>query len=107
MDGGSLAFTQDNKIVSVWRREGNLYLSNEGDAKEIKISEGRNGIISVGQQTIFVAWHSQGKIYVKNSQNSEALVVGEGRYPILKSLNDQESYVVWENQGDIFGKFVN
>jgi hypothetical protein len=106
MDGGSLAFTQDNKIVSVWRREGNLYLSKEGDSKEIKISEGRNGSISVGQQTIFMAWHVQGKIYIKSSLNSEAQLAGEGRYPILKSLNEQESFVVWENQGAIFGKLV-
>lgn len=106
MDGGSLAFTKDHKVISVWRREGNLFVSKEGNAQEIKIAEGRNASISAGQQALSIAWHQQGKIYVKSSQNSEAQLVGEGRYPILKSLNDQESFLVWENQGDFYGKIV-
>jgi hypothetical protein len=107
MDGGSLTYTKkDNQVVSVWRREGNLYVSKEGNSKEIKISEGRNASISVHQQDLFIAWHLQGKIYLKNSQNSEAQLIGEGRYPMLKSLNDQESFMVWENQGEIYGMLV-
>jgi len=106
MDGGSLAFTKDNKVVSIWRREGDLYLFKEGDSHEKKIAEGRNASISAGQQSLLIAWHEQGKILVKSSRNLKSQRVSEGRYPILKSLNDQESFLVWENKGEIFGKLV-
>jgi hypothetical protein len=71
-----------------------------------KIAEGRNASISAGQRSLLIAWHEQGKILVKSSRNSKSQQVSEGRYPILKSLNDQESFLVWENKGEIFGKLV-
>ena len=107
MDGGALAFTQENKVVSVWRREGNLFVSKEGIAQETKISDGRNASIAAGQQTMSVVWHQQGKIFLKSSQNSETQLIGEGRYPILKTINNKESFAIWENQGDMIGKLLN
>jgi hypothetical protein len=107
MDGGSLAFTRDNQVISVWRREGNLFVSKEGNTAETKISDGRNASISAGQQGIDIVWNQQGKIYLKNSQHSETQLIGEGRYPIIKTINKKESFIIWENQGDIFGKLIN
>ena len=107
MDGGALAFTKENKVVSVWRREGNLFVSKEGIKEETKISDGRNASISAGQQDISIVWHQQGKIFLKSSQHSETQLIGEGRYPILKTINNKESFTIWENQGDIYGKLLN
>ena len=107
MDGGALAFTKENKVVSVWRREGNLFVSKEGIKEETKISDGRNASISAGQQDISIVWHQQGKIFLKSSQHSETQLIGEGRYPILKTINNKESFTIWENQGDIYGKRLN
>jgi hypothetical protein len=107
MDGGSLAFDKENQVVSVWRREGNLFVSKEGIAQETKISDGRNASISAGQQAISVVWHQQGKIYVNIPQHSETQLIGEGRYPIIKTINNKESFTIWENQGDIYGKLLN
>lgn len=107
MDGGALAFTKDNQVISVWRREGNLFVSKEGSKEETKISDGRNASIAAGQQDISIVWHQQGKIFLKSSQHPETQLLGEGRYPILKTINHKESFTIWENQGDIYGKLLN
>jgi hypothetical protein len=50
---------------------------------------------------------NQCKIFLKSSQHSETQLIGEGRYPILKTINNKESFTIWENQGDIYGKLLN
>ncbi|CAM4204486.1 exo-alpha-sialidase [Cytophagaceae bacterium 50C-KIRBA] len=105
MDGGSLDIAPNGEIVSVWRRAENLYTSGiQGEEK--LVGPGKNAstvMLSSGQ---WITWSHMGQIFLKSNKTDDPKSLGNGKFPIMKAINAQQAYIVWENQGQIFGQVL-
>lgn len=103
MDGGSISFSQEGKINTVWRRAENLFTSGT-EGEEVLLGPGKNASITSIDSGNWLTWHHQGLVWLKDIHSGVLSSLGAGRYPIVKKLNQQSAFMIWENQGGIFGK---
>jgi hypothetical protein len=56
MDGGSFAFTADNQLATVWRRDKTVYLMQAGNSQEQSLGQGEQPSIAGGKDGLYVVW---------------------------------------------------
>lgn len=104
MDGGGLTIHDDNKIQTVWRREGKIYAYRPGET-ESEIGEGRGcTLASVNNQTIYT-WTENGQVVCLLPKTGKK-IMGKGRYPVLQAISDDQLMCVWENEKQIHAQVV-
>lgn len=100
MDGGGMTFDQQDKIQTVWRRQGKIYFSGPGK-NEIEIAEGKNGVIeNAGGKNIY-AWNANGEIVCRVPGKGNQ-VLGKGSIPVLKKINNHMVLCAWDDGGKIY-----
>ena len=101
MDGGSLILGPKNTSLSVWRREGNLYLSNGSD--ESLLGPGRQPVVTQTSKGIFVAW-TEGKSirWKKTSEDNVHTLAEEGLFLSMVPLPDGGVLLAGERDGTVF-----
>jgi hypothetical protein len=103
MDGGSLVLGPKNSSVSVWRREGNLYLSSGSD--EELLGAGRQPVVTRSSKGTFVAWTEGKTIRWKEARaNGSTAITEEGAFLSLVPLPDGGVLLAGERDGSIFVK---
>lgn len=101
MDGGSLILGPKNTSLSVWRREGNLYLSNGSD--ESLLGPGRQPVVTQTSKGIFVAC-TEGKSirWKKTSEDNVHTLAEEGWFLRMVPLDDGGVLLAGDRDGTVF-----
>lgn len=103
MDGGSLVLGPKDSSVSVWRREGTLYLSNGSD--EALLGPGRQPVIARTPKGTFVAWTEGKSIRWKDAKDKSANTLDEeGTFLSLVPVPDGGVLIAGERDGTVFVK---
>ena len=97
MDGGGLVLYRSG-IVSVWRRENDVYLAVLG-SPEKRLGTGRDPVIGRFGDYLDVAWSSPQGIVLTRAGGPLA-TLGDGRFPAIVSFADR-TVVAWESQGTV------
>lgn len=95
MDGGDF-IVNGTDIVSVWRREMDVYIASPG-RPERKLGPGRTPVIDRSGAHQDIAWRAPAGITLLRD-GKETVVSTEGLFPAIASLGDQ-TVLAWENQG--------
>ena len=98
MDGGALVL-DGNDVISVWRRETDVYLAPLGQPEK-RLGTGRDPVIDrYDDDHQDIAWSSpQGMLLMRDGGPTTTL--GEGRFPAIVSL-EHRTVVAWEFQGTV------
>ena len=100
MDGGGLA-VDDRGLVSVWRRDGQLYLARPGEPETL-LGNGKDVALAVGRKGLYTAWSNGGGIQVRSPDSKTAVTLnGEGAFVNLLALPDGTVLAAWEHQGSL------
>jgi hypothetical protein len=97
MDGGAVAL-DGNDVISVWRRENDVYLAVSGQAEK-RLGAGRDPVIDQSGDHRDIAWSSPQGITLQRADGSPT-TLGEGRFPAIASL-EKRTVVAWESQGTV------
>jgi hypothetical protein len=101
MDGGGIAFNAQGKIVTVWRRENEIYLSPNGGA-ETPIHEGKNPAIASNANGIYVAWTSPEGVFARvPGQPDPVALDATGTFVQLVAIPHGPVLAAWERKGTL------
>lgn len=103
MDGGGLVVNANNEVMTVWRREKNIYTCEPGK-QEISVGEGRGCAIEKINNDIALLWMNNGNILIKTT-GKPPVVVGKGDAPVMKAVRDH-LVIAWQNDKQIFVQSV-
>lgn len=107
MDGGALALTEDNRLVTVWRRDSAIFLTRSAEAPEQELAVGEQPWVAASKSGIYVVWVKKrgGAAYLLTPGNSQpvelapraadpVIVSGPGdRSPVVVAWEDREGAV--------------
>jgi hypothetical protein len=100
MDGGGLA-TDHGRLISAWRRDGQVFLARPGEA-ETAIGTGKDVAIAAGANGVYVAWTNSGAIEIlKPGTRKPVQLAADGAFVNLASLPDGSILAAWESNGSI------
>ncbi len=101
MDGGGLVYGADGKMITVWRREMNIYLAPEHGAETL-LHEGKNPAIASSTKGVYVAWSSSDGVFARVPGHTEPVRLdGEGGFVTLTSVPKGGVIAAWERKGTI------
>jgi hypothetical protein len=104
MDGGDLTLDKKSKLMTVWKRKGDIFMSNSS-AWEEKIGSGRSPSISSNNQNTYIGF-SQGEDIISTTINDlVANKIGTGSSPKVLALENGAIYF-WVNSDGINYKKV-
>lgn len=106
MDGGSLTSEDNGKVLTVWRRQMQVYMAEPGKP-EIKLGEGKTPSIIQSQKGPVIVWNQDGKILLSSPGRQSPRVIANGQYPKLAvSSNHKDVICVFEREGQVFVKSI-
>jgi hypothetical protein len=105
MDGGGVGIDENNKAITVWQREGNVYACRPGE-KEIWVGKGRSCSITGAKGTLMCSYQEGNMVKVKELTSGKETVVGQGSYLSSIALPDHTLLCIWEEDGQIRSKRV-
>jgi hypothetical protein len=94
MDGGSLLVQPDGKLLTVWRREKQVFTALTGEPEKL-LATGTQPVIARGEKLNHFAWQAGEKLYYKNSDENTPVIIGTGAYPSIVATS-QGCIVVFE-----------
>ena len=99
MDGGAIAVAPDGQVMTVWRREKQLYLSS-GDNEEL-LARGEQPWIASGDET-YVVWISKrpGELWLRDGHNAPEKIANNAADPVVAASPGKSGPVVvcWEQR---------
>lgn len=103
MDGGSFVLGSKQSSVSVWRRQGNLYLSHGSD--EWLLGPGRHPVITQTAKGTFLAWTEGKSIRWKQANEDKVNTLSEeGTFLTLVPTRSGGVLLAGERDGTVFVK---
>ena len=104
MDGGALQVDAGGNPISVWRREGDVFLSL-GPNREQRLGAGRQPILAATPRGPILAWMEGKALKVKAPRQEDATVLdSDAAFPSMVALRDGRSVLAWEQGGAIVVK---
>ena len=100
MDGGGLIIENNNAILTVWQREGNVYTCEAGK-KEILMNKGRQCTIAGMNGSYCITFISEGRVYYRKPDGKIIELSQGGHYPKLLAVDNSTTLCVWENENQI------
>ena len=98
MDGGSLAeFNGD--VVTLWRREGDLFLASPGEPKEEHLALGKNPAVALREAGYYAVWSGREGIMARVPGKAPYVLSKEGGFPVLTERGPV--IAAWEEDGKI------
>ncbi len=98
MDGGGLAVS-GGKVVTAWRRDGNVFLAEPGQA-ERQIGTGKDVALALSGKRTYVVWTNGAKLEWWKDGKVET-VSSEGAFASLCGLPGGGALAAWEEKGAI------
>ncbi|MEO8130162.1 MAG: sialidase family protein [Bryobacteraceae bacterium] len=100
MDGGALA-VDDAGLVSVWRRDGEIFLARPGQPETV-LGKGKDVALAVGKKGLYTAWSGPDGIQVRlPGANASVPLHREGAFVNLLALPNGSVLAAWEHQGSL------
>ena len=103
MDGGGLVVSQ-NRVITVWRREDNVFLAEPGK-QETQIGTGKDIALAAHGDRIQVMWTNGTKIQLWSDGKTQVLS-NSGSFPALTSLPAGGVVAAWEENSAIVTRRV-
>lgn len=101
MDGGGVSVAGKGQLVSVWRREKDIFTASE-NGPEKKIGTGKDPSVAVGKAGVYVAWTFASAVHALIPGRMEPVIVSsDGGYPQLLVLPNGRVLAAWESKGDL------
>jgi BNR repeat-like domain len=101
MDGGGLAMDPHGKLISIWRRENDVYMAQEGSS-ERKIETGKDAAIAAGPHGVYAVWTSAGAVHAQAPGSPQPIVLAEqGAFPQVIAVPGGPVLAAWEDKGQI------
>ncbi len=101
MDGGGLTMDPHGKLVSIWRRENEVFMAQEG-SPEKKIETGKDAAIAGGPGGVYAIWNTSGAVHAHVAGNPQPIVLADqGAFPQLIAVPDGPVLAAWEDKGRI------
>ncbi len=101
MDGGGLALTREGTLVSVWRRQDQIFLT-KGEGAETRIDAGKDPALAIGREGLYLVWTNPSGVYARVPGKTEPVALdAEGGYAQLAALPGGQIAAVWESKGAI------
>lgn len=105
MDGGGMALNESGELQTIWRRQGDIFFDTPG-TPEKKIGTGKNCTIERMDGKNVHAWVEDGKVVVTDANGSKK-IIGKGSGPLLKGLENDHVFCVWENEKELQGAIID
>jgi len=100
MDGGGLTAEKGGKLVSIWRRESDIYIAAPG-GRESKIEPGKDPAITASPDGVYLIWTAASSIRALSPYSKQPITLAEGAYPQLIAVPDGPVLAAWEHEGQI------
>jgi hypothetical protein len=97
MDGGGLA-TNDGRVVTAWRRNGDLFADEPGQPEQ-RLGEGKDVALTLSGKRVYAIWTSGSGIQLWGNGRASVLS-GQGAFPTLCPLAGG-ALAAWEENGAI------
>ncbi len=104
MDGGDLIVNSRGELNTIWKRKGDIFMSNSSSSEE-KIGSGKSPSISANDQETYVVFSQGEDIISTTSDNSSPTKIGTGSSPKVIALKNGAIYF-WVNTDGINFKKV-
>jgi len=104
MDGGDLIVNNRGELYTIWKRKGDIFMSNSSSSEE-KIGSGKSPSISANDQTTYVVFSQGEDIILTTTDNSSPTKIGTGSSPKVIALKNGAIYF-WVNTDGINFKKV-
>jgi len=103
MDGGGLAIDPRGAVVTVWRRETDVFLASPGRPEE-RLATGHDPVIAVaGDGGWSVAWQGEEGLLIRDAKHAAPRLLAEGgQAPALLALPDGSLLAAWEREKRVF-----
>jgi hypothetical protein len=103
MDGGALAMDARGDVVTVWRREKDLFLARPGQAEE-RLGTGRDPVIAIQTDgTSHVVWRGDSGLLMADPRLPEPKELAQGgQAPVLLALANGSLLAAWEREKHVF-----
>jgi hypothetical protein len=97
MDGGQIAFGNEDRLLTVWRRDKALFTADDkGEA--LLTSQGLHPVIGVGAGTTFHLWQKGSKLMLKKGSAEPEVFAENGAFAAVASgPRTAPPLVVWES----------
>lgn len=100
MDGGGFVI-ESGKLISAWRRESDVFVSEDGRA-EMRIGSGKDIAIALGKQGSYIAWTKDQAIQIlAPGTASPGVLANPGAFVSLVASQDGAVVAAWESNGSI------
>lgn len=99
MDGGGMS-EFEGSIVTVWRREGELFLARADGKPEEALAPGKNPSVTLRKDGYYAVWSTPAGIMARTPSKSDAYLLSpSGSFPVL--VNHGAVTAAWEENGKI------
>jgi len=98
MDGGGMSLL-DGQIVTLWRRQSQIYLARSDGQPEESFAVGHNPAITVRKEGLYAVWQDGEKIMAKSPGRDPWPLAKSGMFPVLSPTGPV--LAAWEDQGKI------
>ena len=88
------------KVVSIWRRESDIYIAALG-GRESKIEPGKDPAITAGPDGVYLIWTAASSIRALSPHSTKPVTLAEGAFPQLVAVPEGPVLAAWEQQGRI------
>lgn len=100
MDGGQIAFDADNRLVTVWRREKSLFVSDDRSETALA-AQGLHPVVAVGKKGPCYVWQTGSTLMLQKANSEPVRFAEKGSFPAIASSGLKGSpVVVWESTLD-------
>jgi len=101
MDGGGIAITKSAGLVSVWRRQKEIYLGAAGGDEKL-LGSGKDPVIAQGKDGVYVAWTSPEGIRISVPGQADPLIL-DPTGSNVQLTGSPKGFVLaaWENGGSL------
>jgi len=97
MDGGQLAFGENDELLTVWRRERTIIASGGVDEKVLS-GAGLNPVVGAGNGTTLCLWQQGSRLMLKKGSSEPAVFADNGAFAAIASESPASApLVVWES----------
>jgi hypothetical protein len=96
MDGGSIAFDAA-RPVTVWRREGTVFLSATPQGEEVLAGNARQPALAFGPSGASVVWEQAGGLWLRRGAGPSKLLAPQATMPAIAARPGGEPVVAWES----------
>ena len=105
MDGGGVAISQQ-RIFTVWRREGTVYLAEPG-GHESALGQGKDLAVAAGPKGAYVAWVSASGVELRAPDAAPVTLSSDGAFPAVTVLSDGVVVAAWQEGDGIATRRLN